>query len=305
MRKQFIFGLCVLSTLPLLAVTVPADERPESIDIWPGLAPGEQTKQRGEQMPRRPQEKPPVTRVIKISYPTLEVFRPDEKRANGVGVLILPGGGFGKVVPDMEGSEAARWLNQLGITAFVLSYRTRNNNEKSELWKRPLQDSQRALRYIRAHADHWDLKSDKVGLLGFSAGGQVAAIHSTTSDAAYEPIDAVDKASFRPDFSLFIYPWNVYDAKKQKLVPEIQITSQTPPAFIVHTHDDASTSLGAVMIYAGLKQHGVSAELHVYQTGGHGYGTRPRPQSDIGTWTQRGTDWLIQRGLGQSPAQDR
>ncbi len=197
MRKQFIFGLCVLSTLPLLAVTVPADERPESIDIWPGLAPGEQTKQRGEQMPRRPQEKPPVTRVIKISYPTLEVFRPDEKRANGVGVLILPGGGFGKVVPDMEGSEAARWLNQLGITAFVLSYRTRNNNEKSELWKRPLQDSQRALRYIRAHADHWDLKSDQVGLLGFSAGGQVAAIHSTTSDAAYEPIDAVDGISFR------------------------------------------------------------------------------------------------------------
>ena len=297
MSKTLLFVI-VIALYPLAAVTVQAQESSQSIDIWPKLAPGETTQQRGEELPRRPNETPPVTRVVKISYPTLRVYQPTKTIPNGVGVLILPGGGFGKVVPDMEGSEAATWLNQLGITAFVLSYRTNNDNRKAGLWKRPLQDSQRALRYIRANANRWKLDREKIGLLGFSAGGQVASIHMTATSAAYPREDAVDDASFRPDFALLIYPWNVYDSSTKTLMKEIQITSDTAPTFIVHTHDDRSTSLGAVMIYAGLKQHGVSAELHIYQSGGHGYGTRDRPKSDIGTWTDRGTDWLLQRGLG-------
>jgi len=114
-------------------------------------------------------------------------------------------------------------------------------------------------------------------------------------------MDDVDRFSCRPDFSLLIYPWRVYDDKTSALLPEIRIHDQTPPAILVHTHDDASTSLGAVMLYAGLKKHNVPAELHVYENGGHGYGTRAKPNSNIGTWPDRATDWLVRRGLGTLP----
>ncbi len=265
----------------------------KSLPIWPEFAPGESTRNTGEALPPRETDKPVITRVQNITQPTLDVFPADNP--NGAAVLILPGGGFRYVVPDLEGSEAAQWLNDLGIAAFVLRYRT--TERADEPWKRPLQDSQRALRWIRAHADDWGIDPNKVGLLGFSAGGQVAGIHLTATEPAYTDQDAVDQQSFRPDFSLLIYPWRIYDDATQSLIAPIQVTKQTPPAFLVHTHDDASTSLGAVHYYAELKKQGVAAELHVYQNGGHGYGTRPRPNSMIGSWTDRATEWLQINGL--------
>jgi acetyl esterase/lipase len=114
-------------------------------------------------------------------------------------------------------------------------------------------------------------------------------------EAAYSAIDEVDKQSFRPDFAMLVYPWRIYDAPTDALLPQIKVTAGTPPSFIVHTHDDQSTSLGAVLLYADLKRNGVPAELHVYETGGHGYGTRDRNGSNIGTWTDRATDWLRRR----------
>ncbi len=134
-----------------------------------------------------------------------------------------------------------------------------------------------------------------MGLLAFSAGGQVGSILITSETAAYDSIDEVDEQSFRPDFSMLVYPWRIYDPKSDALLREIKVTSETPPSFIIHTHDDASTSLGAVLLYADLKRNNVPAELHVYETGGHGYGTRDRPNSDIGSWTDRATDWLSRR----------
>ena len=151
---------------------------------------------------------------------------------------------------------------------------------------------------MRANADKWKLKKDRIGVLGFSAGGQVAAVlHTAEGKAAYESLDSIDEHSCQPDFSLLVYPWRVYDAKTKALLPQIRFTKKTPPAFIVHTHDDASTSLGSVLIYAGLKRNGVPAELHIFQNGGHGYGMRSVPGSDIGTWPARATDWLKRRGL--------
>lgn len=290
----------ILILVPTLAVTVTAaDPEQITLPVWPALAPGETSDNRGVLQPQRPDERPPATRVEQIRLPTMDVF--PAPKPNGTAIVALPGGGFRKVVPDKEGSEAAPWLHQHGISLFVVRYRTNEvtpNNEPA--WKRPLQDAQRAMRMVRANAAEWKIDPNRVGVLGFSAGGQVAAIlHTAQSDAAYAPMDDIDQQSFRPDFSLLIYPWNVYDATTQSLLPEIRLSATSPPAFLVHTHDDRSTSLGSVLIYTGLKRHSVAAELHVYATGGHGYGMRPVDGSDIGTWPSRASDWLIGRNLAR------
>ena len=293
MSRFFTLTLFTLFTTTATAQTPPAFHPmipTESVAIWPDLAPGETTRETGTDQPLRDNEHPPITRVTNIRKPTMDVYPAEEP--NGVGVLILPGGGFGKVVPDMEGSEAATILNRHGITAFVLRYRTKKDTGDPG-WKRPLQDAQRAMAWLRDNSDRWRLSEERIGLLGFSAGGQVAArLLTDHGQLAYQAVDEVDAVSHQPHFAMLIYPWEMYDANTERLVPEIVVTKDVPPTFIVHTNDDASTSLGSVLFYAGLKQANVDAELHLYRTGGHGYGTRARPNSDIGTWPDRMIDWL-------------
>ena len=275
----------------VLAGTAFSDERP--VDVWPGLAPGETSRSTGEVQPFRPDEHPRVTRVVNIRRPTFTVH--PASQPNGSGVVILPGGGFGKVVPDKEGTEAAEWLNRHGFTAFVLSYRTMAD-EHDPGWKRPLQDAQRTLSLIRSQSAKYGLHEDQLGLLGFSAGGQVAArLLSANGKIAYGHIDEVDNVSHRPDFALLIYPWNLYDQKPDHLVDGANVPADCPPTFLVHTDDDRSSSLGAVLFYAGLKRQGIPAELHVYGNGGHGYGIRPVEGSQISTWTDHAAHWLTHR----------
>ncbi|MCA9175778.1 MAG: alpha/beta hydrolase [Planctomycetales bacterium] len=278
----------------------------ERVMVWPDLAPGETERGTGERQPNRPDEQPPVTRVTQIRRPSIDVYLPE--RPNGTAILVLPGGGFGKVVPDKEGSEAAPWLNRLGAAVFVLRYRTNEATPQGEpAYLRPLQDSQRALRLIRSSAKRWGVDPQRVGVLGFSAGGQVASVlHTRGGKADYEPLDEIDRQNCQPDFSLLIYPWNVLAPTEPKAAPRlldaIRIDGDSPPAFLVHTHDDRSSSLGSVLIYSQLKQHGVEAELHVYRNGGHGYGMRPVAGSDIGTWPDRATAWLVGRGMATPPS---
>ena len=293
MHNAFILFLVTFSSLAQAA----APEPTETAKPWPELAPGESSKETGRTLPFRENENPPVSRVVEIRCPTIDIF--PAAKPNGVGVLILPGGGFGKVVPDMEGSEAAAILNKLGISAFVLRYRTKKESSDPG-WVRPLQDSQRAMKWLRANAEKWQLQPDKIGLFGFSAGGQVAARLMTDGGTlAYQSVDAMDKLSHRPAFGILIYPWNMYDKQTDQLFPEIKVTDQVPPTFIVHTHDDGSTSLGSVLFYADMKRAGVDGELHIYRNGGHGYGTRDRPDSYIGSWPDRMVDWLRNRKLGR------
>ncbi len=287
-------AIAVALSLLMLPTLAGADQ---VIPIWPDLAPGETTKETGSALPRREGENPPATRISGISLPTMEVLVPEA--ANGTAVVILPGGGYRYVVTDKEGSEAGRVLNQLGITAFVLSYRT-ITGENETPWKRPLQDSRRAIRYVRAHANQWSLEPDKIGLLAFSAGGQVGAIHIGDLKPAYEPIDEVDQHIAQPDFAMLIYPWQL-QGKDDALKPEIQLSTNAPPTFLVHAHDDGHTSLGTVYLYAALKKLSVPAELHIYENGGHGYGVRTQPHSNVGTWTDRMVDWLTRRELGRKP----
>jgi acetyl esterase/lipase len=293
----------LLACLPV-ADSIAADHSSgESIPVWPGLAPGETSHDVGIAQPPKAGEVPPVTRVVNIRKPTIDVFL--AKKPNGTAVVVLPGGGFMKVVPDKEGSEAAPWLNAHGVSVFVVRYRTNEVTPKDEpAFKRPLQDGQRTIRLLRANPDKWHINKDRVGVLAFSAGGQVGAIlHTADGVAAYDAIDDVDKESCRPDFSMLIYPWRAYDESTQKLLPQINLSAKSPPAFIVHTHDDRSTSLGSVLIYAGLKKHNVPAELHVYGNGGHGYGMRAVKGSDIGTWPARASNWLVRRGLARAVRQ--
>ncbi len=282
-NKHFLIVLCLLS------VTLRAwGDEPH--DVWPALAPGETTRLVGTAQPARPGESPPVTRLEQITRPTFTVHL--AAQPNGAAVVILPGGGFSKVVPDKEGTEAAAWLNQQGIAAFVLSYRTKQGKTEAG-WERPLQDAQRTLALVRHRADEWGLKKDRIGLLGFSAGGQVAArLLSAEGQLTYEPIDDVDRVSHWPDFALLVYPWNLYDAQRGDLVEGVSISERCPPTFLVHTDDDQSSSLGTVLFYAGLKRLGIPSELHVYGNGGHGYGMRPVEGSEISSWPSHAAHWL-------------
>ena len=284
---------CSLFFTMLLYATVSLGIEP--LDVWPQLAPGESTRQTGEALPPRAGEAPPITRVANVTRPTMSVHLPD--KPNGTGVVILPGGGFSRVVPDLEGTEAADWLNRHGVTAFVLSYRT-TADPQSPGWVKPLQDAERALSLIRARAAEWKLLKDRLGLVAFSAGGQVAArLLNDTKSRAYERLDEVDDVPYRPDFAILVYPWNMYDAKTDGLIVGVEVPRNSPPTFLVHTDDDRSSSLGAVLFYAGLKKHGIPAELHVYGNGGHGYGLRPVRSSQISSWPEHAAHWLGTQGF--------
>lgn len=266
--------------------------------VWPEFAPGETTRSRGNLLPYRPQDDPPITRIEKITQPTFSVHLADHP--NGTGAVILPGGGFRKVVPDKEGSEAAQWLNRLGVSAFVLNYRTTDVAE-SPGWTKPLQDAQRTLAIVRARADEWGLDRQRIGLVGFSAGGQVAArLLCGDGELSYDAVDESDRVSHWPNFSMLIYPWQIYDEQNDRLIENMQVPENCPPTFLVHTGDDQSSSLGPVLFYKQLKRRGIPAELHVYGNGGHGYGLRPVDGSQISTWPNHAAHWLQTQGFAEA-----
>jgi acetyl esterase/lipase len=263
------------------------------LPLWPQHAPGETTLEEGRTLPFRESETPRVTRITDITRPTISVHT--AAQPNGTAVLILPGGAFRRVVTDKEGTEVATWLNQQGITAFVLRYRVADR-DVPEPWRKPLQDAQRATSLIRSRAGEWKLNPGRIGVAGFSAGGQAAArLLCAGQQRSYPANDSVDQQSPQPNFGLLIYPWNLWDEKSGSLLPELTIDAACPPTFLVHTHDDRASSLSSVMFYAKLRQLNVPAELHVFETGGHGYGLRPVADSQVSSWTTAAEHWLARR----------
>ena len=167
------------------------------------------------------------------------------------------------------------------------------------LWLRPVQDGQRAVRLVRQRAKEWNIQPDRIGVIGFSAGGQAAALIATRFEQARitNPSTASTELSSRPDFCLLIYPWRIADEKAGGLIEAVTVTKATPPTFLVHAHNDGATSLSSIYFYTALKKLGIPAELHIYETGGHGYGMRPVKNSNVQTWPARAADWLKQRQL--------
>ncbi|MEY3458090.1 MAG: Acetylxylan esterase precursor, partial [Planctomycetota bacterium] len=227
-----------------------------------------------------------------ITQPQLSVHLAPAGSVPCRAVLILPGGAFRRVVVDKEGSEIASWLNGLGISAFVLRYRTTEEGDDRP-WLRPLQDAQRAMSLIRSRAAEWRVDSERLGVAGFSAGGQAAArLICDGGERAYAVADEIDRERHRPDFGMLIYPWNLWDSAKDALIPELRIGPELPPVFLVHTHDDSASSLSSALFYAALRKQRVPAELHVFASGGHGYGLREVPGSRISTWPELAGHWL-------------
>lgn len=282
-----------LVLLPLLVASVALAEEAPVINVWPGEAPG--------LTPRKAPEKADKSNIIRIGNvvtPTLTVYRPPADKANGAAVIICPGGGYSILAWDLEGTEVADWLNRSGVTGIVLKYRVPEHKGADVHGFPPLMDAQRAISLVRSKATELGIDPKRLGILGFSAGGNLAALACTNYDRrSYDAIDDVDKIDCRPDFGVLVYPAYLLVGKTDELAPEIRVTSQTPPCFFVHADDDHISAAGSAVMYLALKKAGVQAsELHIYSSGGHGFGLRPttRPAS---AWPERCDAWMKAQGL--------
>lgn len=282
--------------LMLLSSSLHADENPLVLNVWPGKAPGE-TGEFGPEglLEPKPGEKK-VDRLANVTVPTLTVYAPPKDKQNGTSVVICPGGGYHILAMDLEGTEVAAWLNKHGVTAFVLKYRVpRRPNQEAHA--APLKDAQRAISLVRSQAKQLNIDPDKIGILGFSAGGHLAAATCLSeSPRTYEKVDAVDEASSRPNFAVLIYPGYLVNKEGTELSPELKVTKDAPPTFLAHAGDDPVTPLSSVLLYAALKRANVPAELHVYASGGHGYGLRD-DNPTAKNWPLRCEEWLRGRKL--------
>jgi acetyl esterase/lipase len=282
-----------------------AVEPPKIIPLWPKEAPGEKGDIGAEADQTKPTDKPvggrTLIRLGNVSQPTLTVFSPPKDKNTGAAVVVCPGGGYNILALDLEGTEVCEWLNTLGVTGVLLKYRVpkRAGLEKHTA---ALQDAQRALELVRSRAGELGIDPKRIGVLGFSAGAHLAAAVSTNYETrTYPRIEADDDVSCRPDFTLLIYPaYLTVKDEGDKLAPELPVNSKTPPTFIVMAQDDHIRVENALFYSLALKNAKVPFELHVYPTGGHGYGLRPSEHA-VTTWPQRAGDWLAKLGVLAKP----
>ncbi len=272
------------------------DTKPTVLDIWPGQAPGENGAIGEEKATTN--KAGVVTGITNVTKPTLSVYRAPADKNTGTAIVVFPGGGYRMLAWDHEGEQVARWLNSIGVTAAVLKYRVprRPESPQNEPPVQALMDAQRAISLVRSKASDYGVDPKKVGVLGFSAGGHLGAWVSTNFEKrAYEPVDDADKSSLRPDFAVLIYPGGVIKKGASDLSSEIHISSQTPPTFLVHAINDPGWE-NSIQLLLALKRAGVPAEMHIYSTGGHGFGMR-RGTEPYATWPRRCEEWLQTLGV--------
>lgn len=252
----------------------------QTVDVWPEeKIPGHGAKESEKAVPRGDG----FHRITNVSRPTLTLFPAPRKDAPAPAMIVCPGGGYGYVVIDKEGSEIAAWLNTNGICALVLKYRNPNNREGA------LQDIQRALSLTRARAAEWNIDPKRLGVIGFSAGGHLSVKASTQFESrTYPAIDAVDQQGCRPDFAVLVYPAYL-DGKSDNLKANI------PPTLIVHSEDDKGFVSGSKRYHAALDEAKVPNEFKLYPTGGHGYALRCT--KDARVWPDATLEWLHKIGI--------
>ena len=233
-------------------------------------------------------------RVTDVSDPTITVFKPEQP--NGTAVIVAPGGGFMFLSYAHEGTQVCEWLNSLGVTAVLLKYRTPTRDEK-EMFEIPVQDAQRALGIVRHHAKEWQIDPQRVGLLGFSAGANLAGhVAWDRGPRTYSQRPELDDP-LGPDFLVFIYGGGFLDkADPTKFRPGFSIPADAPPVFFLVAHDDKSNPIEAAMLYLEYKKRDLSAELHICAQGGHGFGMR-KDGKPINDWPQRCAEWMQSLGL--------
>jgi len=291
-NHQSLLKLClfIIAVLLISQAQLTYAVEPIELTVWPDRPPGlaedaklENLVEKDDRIGRR------VTRVAK---PTLTVYRPLKDKDTGAAVVICPGGGYHILALDLEGVEVAKWLNEVGITGIVLQYRVPKTTEAPKHLA-PLRDVQRAMSLVREHAKEWDIDPERIGLMGFSAGGHLAATAGTNfSKRSYELIDERDKTSCRPDFLMLIYPaYLTAEDSEVALAPELQVTPETPPTLLIHAGNDNVSATNSVAFYLALKKAKVRAELHIYPSGGHGYGLRESEHA-VSTWPDRAKRFL-------------
>jgi acetyl esterase/lipase len=271
----------------------------EPMTLWPNGAPGEKGDIGVEHDTSKPGDGlvggKPVVRLGNVSSPTLTLYRPAQEKDTGAAVVVCPGGGYSILAMDLEGTEVCEWLNSAGVTAALLKYRV-PARKGLERYTAPLQDAQRALGLVRYHAAEWHIDPKRIGIMGFSAGGHLSAMASTHFEKrTYEPMDEADQTSCRPDFVMLIYPAYLTRKEGPELAPELTVTSNTPPTFLVQAEDDGVHVENSLFYYLALKQAKVPAEMHLFAEGGHGYGLRESDKAVI-SWPKRAEEWM--RGLG-------
>jgi acetyl esterase/lipase len=235
----------------------------------------------------------PVIRLGNVSVPTITLYTPRGNNS-GAAVVVFPGGGYNILAIDLEGTEVCDWLNSIGVNCILLKYRVPASGPYLAKSPAALEDAQRAVGLVRAHAAEWKIDPNRIGVLGFSAGGHLAAALSTHYDnRLYPPIDAADARSCRPDFAIVIYPGYFADATQSFLDKlDLHPTANTPPTFLVQAEDDPVHVENATTWFLALKNAKVPAELHLYAKGGHGYGLRPQADLPVTTWPQAAAKWL-------------
>ncbi|MFO7655801.1 MAG: alpha/beta hydrolase [Bacteroidales bacterium] len=253
-----------------------------------------------------------IVRISKVQQPEIAVFLPSKKNANGRAVIICPGGGYVRLAYDWEGTDIAKWFNSKGIAAIVLKYRLPGTESSIIRHTSPLLDARRAMRMVRFHAPEWNIDSRRIGIVGFSAGGHLASTLGTHfDDGIPASSDVVDRVSCRPDFMILVYPVISMDSAithkgsmysllgknpDNELVTlysnELHVNENTPPAFIVHSIDDKAVPVeNSIRFLNAMKENGVSCEMHLYPTGGHGY-SLGLGNAHLSTWPERCTEWL-------------
>ena len=240
-------------------MTALADKPLEPIALWPQAAPGDKGDIGEEKDMTGPKDGlvagKRVIRLGNVSKPTITVYPAPRDKNTGAAVLICPGGGYSILAMDLEGTEVCEWLNSIGVTGVLLKYRVPSRKDR-ERYAAPLQDAQRALGLVRQRASEWGIDPRRIGILGFSAGGHLAAALSNNYEKrTYESIDSADQVSCRPDFTLLIYPaYLTVEKEGDKLAPELPVTAQTPPTFLLQTEDDGIRVETSLFYYLALKK---------------------------------------------------
>jgi acetyl esterase/lipase len=280
------------------------------MSIWPGTPPGARPASGPEAMDavRKLVAGRPWIAVSNVSRPTLTVYSPTGKNT-GAAVIVFPGGGYQILAIDLEGTEVCDWLTARGITCVLLKYRVPHAGQGWNQWcgcyadtrsSMALEDAQRTIALVRAHASEWHIDPHKIGVLGFSAGGHlVAAVSTRYVRRVYPAVDAADRVSCRPDFAVALYPGHLLSGRYDKfeLNPDIHVTRDTPPTFLVQAkNDDVDSVNHSLIYYIALKNAGVHAELHLYPEGGHAFGLRP-PEHPVTGWPRLVETWLKRIGM--------
>lgn len=284
-------NLCLLTILFNFAL---AASEPLTLKLWPDGPPTTMApKSEATEKLIKSYGGPQPNRVTDVTDPTITVYRPENP--NGASVIVAPGGGYMFLSYAHEGTQVCEWLNSLGVTGILLKYRTPTRDEK-EAFTLPVQDAQRALGLVRKHAAEWNLDAKRVGLLGFSAGGNLAG-HAAwdRGERTYPQKPDLDDPR-GPDFLVFIYGGGFLDKEDKSKLRENCVPADAPPAFFLVAHDDKTNPVEAALLYLEYKKRNLSAELHICAKGGHGFGMR-KDKNPVNDWPQRCGEWMKSMGF--------